>query len=327
MRGDALRATAVLLLLSPFTAEVLTGSTRLTDFVNPFVLAMLVGLYGLGALLIREAKLYLRLSYVGVAILGFAYGVVEEGIAVKSFFNPHWRDLGILGTYGRWGGVNWVWAVHLTVFHGVWSILAPIVLVEALYPTAANTHWVGRRGLATAMVLFSADVALINVGLTRYAPSLTHYILCFAAIAALTVLAPRIDHMLSNGATASARASPPRYGAYWAAWAVAFFASMYALPALIPWPAIPVTTGALIGVTALILVKRLSYVNYGRLHAYWLYAGVASVLIAMDFLQALRPSVERLTVGLLGITVLLTSYAGVRHRRSPAPGRSTCDDY
>src|SRR5439155_879130 len=43
-----------LLLLSPICGEVLSGSTPIAMFVNPLTLLFLVGLYGLGALLVRE---------------------------------------------------------------------------------------------------------------------------------------------------------------------------------------------------------------------------------------------------------------------------------
>ncbi|MCD6244170.1 MAG: hypothetical protein J7J65_02910 [Candidatus Korarchaeota archaeon] len=52
-----------------------------------------------------------------------AYGIVEEGVMTRSFFCPTWPDLGILAEYGRWIGVNWVWAIQLTIFHAVFSII------------------------------------------------------------------------------------------------------------------------------------------------------------------------------------------------------------
>lgn len=32
------------------------------------------------------------------------YNILEEGLMVKSFFDPSWLDLGVLGIYGGWGG-------------------------------------------------------------------------------------------------------------------------------------------------------------------------------------------------------------------------------
>ena len=45
---------------------------------------------------------------------------------VKSWFDPHWVDLGIFGSYGRLAGVNWVWAAGLTIYHAIYSIGLPI---------------------------------------------------------------------------------------------------------------------------------------------------------------------------------------------------------
>jgi len=71
---------------------------------------LLASLYGSGAIIVRELKVRWKKNYVSMFILGAAYGIIEEGLMVKSFFDPNWMNLGILGSYGRWLGVNWVWA-------------------------------------------------------------------------------------------------------------------------------------------------------------------------------------------------------------------------
>lgn len=73
-------AALVLLFLSPIIAEFLSGSTTPTEFINPVVLLMLLGLYGTSALLIRELRVRHGLGYASVLVLGFAYGVLEEGL-------------------------------------------------------------------------------------------------------------------------------------------------------------------------------------------------------------------------------------------------------
>lgn len=78
-------------------------------------------------------------------ILGAAYGIIEEGIMVRSFFNPSWKDLGTLAVYGRWLGVNWVWAEWLTIFHSVFSITIPIFLVELTRPQTRSRIWLSSR--------------------------------------------------------------------------------------------------------------------------------------------------------------------------------------
>ena len=96
----------VLYLLSPVIGELLSGSAPPVEFFNPFGLIILPALYGSGALLVREITLRWQKRWPTILMLGLAYGIVEEGLMVKSFFDPNWMDLGLLGVYGRWAGVN-----------------------------------------------------------------------------------------------------------------------------------------------------------------------------------------------------------------------------
>jgi hypothetical protein len=104
----------VLFFLAPVIPELLTGSTPLANFLNPFGFALLVGLYGSGAVVARELTYRLGKGWPALLGLGAAYGIIEEGLMVRSFFSPNWPDLGVLAQYGRWAGVNWIWALQLT---------------------------------------------------------------------------------------------------------------------------------------------------------------------------------------------------------------------
>lgn len=148
-----------LLFLSPAIGELLSGSSPPLQFFNPVALALLVALYGCGALLIREAVARRSLNSNGLLMLGAAYGIIEEGLTCKSFFNPNWTDTGFLSIYGRAWGVNWVWAVGLTVYHMVVSIMVPIFLTEALFSSSAAGPWLRRRGQRIA----AAALALVTV--------------------------------------------------------------------------------------------------------------------------------------------------------------------
>ena len=144
--GPALRARTgnwkpvlVLLVLAPAIGELLSGSSPPLQFFNPVFFLLLVGLYGCGALLVRETVARYQLNAVGVLLLGAAYGIVEEGLTCKSFFNLHWTDTGFLSVYGRGWGVNWVWTFGLTVYHAVVSITVPASLSNAvLIPSIAE---------------------------------------------------------------------------------------------------------------------------------------------------------------------------------------------
>ncbi|SPE53578.1 membrane hypothetical protein [Verrucomicrobia bacterium] len=135
-----------LLLLSPAVGELLSGSSPPLQFFNPLFLLLLVGLYGCGALLIREMAIRHQLNSAGILLLGAAYAIVEEGLTCKSFFNPCWTDTGFLSVYGRTWGVNWVWTFGLTFYHAVVSITVPIFLTEALFPLRSGEPWLRRRG-------------------------------------------------------------------------------------------------------------------------------------------------------------------------------------
>lgn len=96
----------VLFFLPAAIAELLTGSSPPARFFNPTSFLLLCGLYGSGAIIVRELTVRWRKSWPTLLTLGAAYGIIEEGLIVKSFFNPNWNDLGILAWYGRWIGVN-----------------------------------------------------------------------------------------------------------------------------------------------------------------------------------------------------------------------------
>ena len=142
-----------LLLLAPLTGELLSGSSPPAEYFQPFTFILLTALYGCGALLVREIARRWRLDLRGIFLLGMAYGIYEEGVLVQSFFNPAWMDLGILGEYGRWLGVNWIWSIALTLFHASISISVPILLVELIFPAHKDALWLGKRGMVICAII------------------------------------------------------------------------------------------------------------------------------------------------------------------------------
>lgn len=136
-----------LFLVAPAFGELFSGSAPLNEYLNPFTFLLLSLLYGCGAILIRELVVRWRKGWPSLLLMGFAYGIYEEGLVVRSFFDPHWMDLGSLGVYGRVAGVNWVWTEHLVLYHALISILASITFVEILYPERRGEPWLSpRRG-------------------------------------------------------------------------------------------------------------------------------------------------------------------------------------
>jgi hypothetical protein len=145
-------AVLTLYFLAPMTGEMLSGSTPPVQFINPASLLIQAALYGTGALLVRELTRRRGLSWSSLLWLGAAYGILEEGLVVTSWFNPYWPDIVSLGNYGRLLGLNWSWALGLTIYHAVVSISVPIILAAALFPRIADRPWLGRKGFAAALV-------------------------------------------------------------------------------------------------------------------------------------------------------------------------------
>lgn len=148
-----------LAVLSPSIAELLTGSTPITTLVtNPpmfaFQFLYLIGFYGGGVLLVREAAARWNKGWATILLLGAAYGIMEEGIAVHTFFQHTGNPVGIMGSYGRLFGVNWVWATGLTLFHSIYSIALPIFMIGLFYPNVREKPWMDRGLTILVMAIY-----------------------------------------------------------------------------------------------------------------------------------------------------------------------------
>lgn len=232
------RALPVLLLffLAPAIGELLSGSSPPVEFFQPFTFLLLAALYGSGAVLAREAAVRWRVGWRGVALLGLAYGVLEEGLMVKSWFDPTWMDLGRMAVYGRWMGVNWAWAVMLTIYHAVFSISIPILITHLVFPRRAGQAWLGRGWLILFGALLGGVTLLGHFGLTPYRPPLALTLPAIALVAGLVWLARRLK---PAEAASPAQALPTpawRFGAAGFGLTLLLFALGWAVPAT-PVPA------------------------------------------------------------------------------------------
>jgi len=196
----------VLWFLAPVFGELFSGSTPLNEYLNPFTILVFGMLYGSGAILIRELIVRWKKGWPSLLLLGLAYGIFEEGLLVRSFFDPGWMDLGKLSIYGRAGEVNWLWAEHLTIYHALISIAASIVFVEILFPARRGEPWLGPRGLTWNALFFAASLP-IGALLNPYEAPDFLLGMCWLAIAALTLAAWRIP--APAPASTSARAGSP----------------------------------------------------------------------------------------------------------------------
>ncbi|MCI4323987.1 MAG: hypothetical protein L3K03_08260 [Thermoplasmata archaeon] len=189
-----------LAILTPGIPEYLsTSSPWIALFANPIgfflSLAINVGQYTAGALLIREAMLRWGKGWGSVFLLGAAYAITEEGLGDNTLFNTTHNTDGALGIYGHFVGVSWVWANGVVLFHVIYSIGLPILLLGLALPETRGRSLLGSRGILACL----GSLTLATLVETLLVWSTDHFWMgtalllgSFAAIAVLVLLAYRV---------------------------------------------------------------------------------------------------------------------------------------
>jgi len=155
LRGRA-RPVVFLLVLSPLVAEVLWGTTTVIESAGYFAQ---IGLYGGGAVLIREVVRRWGGGWPSILLLGAAYGAIEEGLLEPTWFTPALQS----HPYGVALGVFWTYAAFNVGYHAVFSIAIPILLTELAFPAWRDRPWLGRAGLGVVGVVYTVNAAGIGV--------------------------------------------------------------------------------------------------------------------------------------------------------------------
>ena len=145
----AWRAVLFLVVTATLIPELLIGSTPLSR-INQLIFQF--PYYGSAALVIREVVIRFQLSRLGLMFLGLAFGVITEGLALQSVFNPHFLNLDI--SYGSAANVNWPWTFYMVGYHSIWSITIPVTLAGLVFRTRRHESWLGRIGFWGFLVLF-----------------------------------------------------------------------------------------------------------------------------------------------------------------------------
>ncbi|MBF6341544.1 hypothetical protein IU450_37545 [Nocardia abscessus] len=160
----------MLIVLAAAIPEILTGTTTLTGSTtilsNIVGLPLRIGLYGPGALLIREVVRRRGGSWPSMLILGALFaaifeGLLEPGWLTPQLFPPHGHP------YGAAFGVFWTYAAFNIVFHSIWSVTLPIVLTETLFHRRRFHSWLGATGIRLAAVIFILDAAFSAIYFRR----------------------------------------------------------------------------------------------------------------------------------------------------------------
>jgi uncharacterized membrane protein (DUF2068 family) len=158
----------VLIVLAPAIAELLSGYLPPAWFFQPLSLAMNFAFYSSGAILIRELLVRWEKGWPTLLMLGAAFALLEEGLMTKAIFNPEWPEMAMRAGYDRLGGVNWIMALRLIIYHSVLSICIPIVTVHFMFPKRRAEPWIKPWVFAMFTLFLAAGTAFGYIFLTPY---------------------------------------------------------------------------------------------------------------------------------------------------------------
>ena len=216
-----LRSRPILCLyfLTPGIIEYVSGSSPIANLVfSPpaFFIGLLINsaLYLPGGLLIREAAIRWKKGWTSVLLLGASYGVLEEGIALGTLFNPKPP----VPNPGYWHGVNWIYAAFVVPYHAVFSIAMPLLLLQLALPSTKGRSLLNsRRAIAGTFAAFGTDVylnLLIAAHVDHFWMGWIALIASIVIIAALVVLAYKAPTDFMRPKNENPTAKPLAVGAF-----------------------------------------------------------------------------------------------------------------
>jgi len=300
-----------LLLLGASLAEFLTGSTRvLTAMMNPPGFLLLVGLYGCGALLIREVAVRWRKRWAAVLLLGGAYAIGEEGFAAKTMTDPIGSNIGN-ALYSHFAGLNWVPVAAFTLFHASFSIAFTLLLIELLFPEIKGRRLLRKPGLGLAAVAYSLVVFFISRS-EPFTPALSVTLF----LAALSIGYIAAAYFVPRTFLEATGPHPDRRERSFALLGVGFMGAFYLIiifgPHLLPWPVTVALYLPLAALTSAYLVKHAGRVgNEGAKVSFAI--GMVLVFVPIDIVNELNGDVGVLAY--TAFTIGLLSWIRLRIRR------------
>jgi len=132
----------LLLVLSPLLAEVISGATSMTLFFMPWIFfPYATVLYGFPVLVIREVAVRRKLGVLGLWCLGLIYALYNEGLRAATLFYPLDAPVDTFSTYGLVADVRVPFTLWISFWHGLFSVVTPVVFVGYLFPKKADEPW------------------------------------------------------------------------------------------------------------------------------------------------------------------------------------------
>jgi hypothetical protein len=307
-----------LFFLSPLLGEYFSGTTLpivLIFLIVPFAL-----FYGSGAMLIREVTRRTGRGWPTIILLGLAFGVFEEGVITQSLFNPNYlaQNLHLLDPgYIKALGIGALWTVFVLGGHMLWSISAPIEIVEESTRSRRTTPWLGRTGLIVVSVLFVVG-CVISFAVTKaedadapFSASATQIGVSVAVVVVLVAVAFLLPHRTARGEESGGTGRAPSAWVVFAATVVAGLGwGLLAGATSLPWWPASIAIALVCLVILGVLVARWSRRDgWGPWHRFAVAAGALVTsgwhAFAMEYSKPPIIDIVSRTIYLLGAAVIV----------------------
>lgn len=147
-----------LVILGVWNAEVVSMGTFFYEFAHPSNIFVTFMYYALHLLIIEDLYSRFKLTYRDLFLIGVLFGLLEEGVLTLTFYIPatEWLKAG----YGRFFGINTVWATFLTFFHAVYTVTLTFMIVDRFFPRSTTPVFSRKTyvpALAYLLVLYSGN--------------------------------------------------------------------------------------------------------------------------------------------------------------------------
>ncbi|MCA2224959.1 hypothetical protein [Nonomuraea aurantiaca] len=332
-------AALLLAVITPIVAELTLGNPPLSQI---WLMLLWVPIYGAGTVLIRELVRRRGAGWLSILLLGIAYGIVEEGLALQAISSP--TLYGVAGWAPRILGLNSAYTELNLPYHAVFSVALPILLVDLVFPGLRDRPYLKRTGLVVTGVVFVLGGALLRVSVTSfidpgYQAPIPVVAGCLAAVALLAVLAlrvvPRASYLVPSTSQTARHSSAAGTGAVPGSWSVTAFGGIVAfgyLALLFPfggatqpaftrgnWVVVPMLAAAALAVVAWWLVRRWTTSGaWTDRHSLALAGGALVAHTAFGVLANAATLTERAELTALGLVMIgLLALLG---RHTPVPG-------
>lgn len=307
------------MVLAPLLAEVFSGSMPVTMFLQPVIfLAFTIFVYGLPLLVLREVAVRRGYGLTGLFVLGFIYGLYNEGLFSETLYHPLDPANAAYADYGLVAGLRVPWASFILPWHGLFSMVTPVLVVELLFPKQAGRPWLPASvtgilgfvtvGLALARFLLEGEDRSVQDGGTLA----VHLMVVLVAAVVLWGAARRMPRTpaLETVPAFSWRDVAAGAGTY-----VVVFIGIETLTSVarVPWP-LTVLYALLIVSAAAWAVARRRTVARARAVSFVLGCGLAQAVVIVLVVGVLTGDVFRTLSGVIAAMVYLAALMGIRAR-------------